>query len=39
MEHYEWRAHRILLPDGQYGVACYFRDIAEQVHANATREC
>jgi signal transduction histidine kinase/ActR/RegA family two-component response regulator len=24
----------VLLPDGQYGVVCYFRDISAQVHAH-----
>jgi len=31
LEYYEWRIDRITLPDGRYGVACYFRDIANQV--------
>jgi PAS domain S-box-containing protein len=30
-EYYEWRIDRILLPDGDYGVVCYFRDISAQV--------
>jgi PAS domain S-box-containing protein len=30
-EYYEWRIDRITLPDGRYGVVCYFRDISEQV--------
>ena len=34
-ESYEWRIDRIPLPEGGYGVACYFRDISAQVH---TRE-
>lgn len=33
IEYYEWRLDRIILPDGRYGVVCYFRDISEQVHA------
>ncbi|HUN50265.1 MAG TPA: response regulator [Candidatus Sulfotelmatobacter sp.] len=37
IEYYEWRLDRILLPDGRYGVVCYFRDIAEQVKAETTR--
>jgi PAS domain S-box-containing protein len=32
-EYYEWQIHRIPLPDGRYGVVCYFRDISVQVHA------
>jgi PAS domain S-box-containing protein len=32
-EYYEWQLDRILLPDGRFGVVCYFRDIAEQVQA------
>jgi PAS domain S-box-containing protein len=30
---YEWQTHRIPLPEGGYGVVCYFRDISAQVHA------
>jgi PAS domain S-box-containing protein len=30
-ECYEWQIHRIPLPDGRYGVVCYFRDISAQV--------
>ncbi|MGH7347618.1 MAG: PAS domain-containing sensor histidine kinase, partial [Candidatus Rokuibacteriota bacterium] len=26
VESYEWQIHRLTLPDGQYGVACYFFD-------------
>lgn len=33
MEYYEWRIDRILLPDGRFGVLCYFTDISEQVAA------
>jgi PAS domain S-box-containing protein len=32
-EYYEWEIHRIPLPDGRYGVVCYFRDISTQVLA------
>jgi len=32
---YEWQIHRLLLPDGRYGVVCYFRDISAHVQ---TRE-
>jgi PAS domain S-box-containing protein len=34
-EYYEWRLDRIVLPDGRYGVVCYFRDISAQVQARA----
>jgi PAS domain S-box-containing protein len=34
-ESYEWRLDRILLPDGRYGVVCYFRDITAEVRARA----
>ena len=33
VEYYEWWINRIPLPDGSYGVVCYFRDISEQVRA------
>ena len=32
-EYYEWQINRIMLPEGRYGVVCYFRDISVQVHA------
>ena len=32
-EYYEWRIDRIPLPDGRYGVVCYFRDVSAQVLA------
>jgi PAS domain S-box-containing protein len=32
-EIYEWQINRIELPDGRYGVVCYFRDISVHVHA------
>ena len=32
-EYYEWRLDRIMLPDGRFGLVCYFRDISEQVQA------
>ena len=35
-EYYEWQINRILLPDGRYGVVCYFRDISERVLAQRT---
>jgi PAS domain S-box-containing protein len=33
VEYYEWRFDRITLPDGRYGVVCYFSDISAHVHA------
>ena len=36
IEYYEWRIDRITLPDGRYGVVCYFRDISAQVRARET---
>ena len=33
VEHYEWQISRIELPDGSWGVVCYFRDISERVAA------
>jgi len=32
-EYYEWQINRIPLPEGRYGVVCYFRDISHQVLA------
>ena len=32
-EYYEWRVDRIPLPEGGYGIVCYFRDISAQVKA------
>jgi len=30
-DNFEWRLDRILLPNGRYGVVCYFRDVSERV--------
>jgi PAS domain S-box-containing protein len=38
MEYYESRLDRIVLPDGRFGVVCYFRDIAQRIHEEATRQ-
>jgi two-component system CheB/CheR fusion protein len=38
IEYYEWQINRILLPDGRYGVVCYFQDISEQVFARQAIE-
>jgi PAS domain S-box-containing protein len=27
---YDWQIHRIIMPDGSYGVVCYFYDLSEQ---------
>jgi PAS domain S-box-containing protein len=36
---YEWETQRVTLPDGQYGVICYFTDVTERLRAeNALRE-
>ncbi len=32
-EYYGWQINRILLPDGRYGVVCYFHDISAKVFA------
>jgi PAS domain S-box-containing protein len=32
-ESYEWRVDRMVLPDGRFGVVCYFRDVSAQVLA------
>ena len=32
-EYYDWQINRIALPDGQYGVVCYFIDISARVLA------
>ncbi|HEX5508689.1 MAG TPA: response regulator [Pseudolabrys sp.] len=37
-EYYEWRLDRIVLPDGRFGVVCYFRDIAADVQARRTQK-
>ncbi|MGQ0593174.1 MAG: PAS domain-containing protein [Gammaproteobacteria bacterium] len=32
-EYYEWQINRIPLPEGGYGVVCYFREISARVLA------
>jgi signal transduction histidine kinase/DNA-binding response OmpR family regulator len=32
-EYYDWQVCRIPLSDGRFGVVCYFRNVAAQVHA------
>jgi PAS domain S-box-containing protein len=36
-EDYEWHVNRITLPDGNYGLVCYFRDISEEKRAAAAK--
>jgi len=38
VEYYEWRIHRLPLPDGGRGVVCYFRDISSHVQARIRLE-
>jgi PAS domain S-box-containing protein len=33
VEYYEWRLHRLPLPEGRFGVVCYFRDVSAEVEA------
>ncbi|MDI9239812.1 PAS domain-containing protein [Lysobacter sp. LF1] len=37
-EYYDWRAHRIVLPDGGFGVVCYFQEVTAQVQARRAIE-
>ena len=30
LESYDWRIERIVMPDGRYGVVCYFYDLSER---------
>ena len=32
-QYYQWRVIRIMLPDGRFGLVCYFNDITEQVES------
>ncbi len=38
IEYYEWQIHRITMPDGRFGVVCYFRDISMTVRSRTQRE-
>lgn len=33
VESYDWRIERITLPDGQFGIVCYFYDLSERRQA------
>jgi PAS domain S-box-containing protein len=35
VESYDWRIERIVLPDGRYGVVCYFYDLSERLALEA----
>ncbi len=37
-EHYEWQLSRIPLPDGSFGVVCYFRNVSAHVQARIELE-
>ncbi len=37
-EYYDWRINRIPLPEGKFGVVCYFRDVSAQVLARLAIE-
>jgi len=37
-EHYEWQISRLPLPDGPYGVVCYFRNVSAHVQARMALE-
>ncbi len=30
VEAYDWRIERVTLPDGRFGVVCYFYDLTEE---------
>ncbi len=32
---YEWEIQRVTLPDGQYGLVCYFHEVTERTRATA----
>jgi signal transduction histidine kinase/CheY-like chemotaxis protein len=32
-DYWEWRLERVAMPDGRHGLACYFRDVSQQVMA------
>jgi PAS domain S-box-containing protein len=36
IQSYDWQIHRITMPDGTFGVVCYFYDLSEQKKMEAT---
>ena len=36
--YYEWQMSRVPLPEGRFGVVCYFRDISGHMHARMALE-
>ena len=36
IQSYDWQIHRITMPDGTFGVVCYFYDLSEQKRMEAT---
>jgi PAS domain S-box-containing protein len=32
-QYYDWQLHRVILPDGSYGVVCYFNDVTNHLKA------
>ncbi len=38
VESYDWKIERIILPDGQFGVVCYFYGITERIQAEQELE-
>ena len=38
IERYEWQITRIVLPDGSYGVVCYFKDISQAMRSKQVLE-
>lgn len=34
-EFYDWKTHRVIFPDGRYGVICQFYDLSERVEFEA----
>lgn len=37
VEAYDWRIERVTLPDGRFGVVCYFYDLSERQRLEAAR--
>lgn len=34
---FEWETQRLILPDGKFGVVCYFNEVTERLRAEAAR--